>query len=332
MKKFLIVVLLALLAVPVSVSALVTYSGNQVNILDPVPDDVFATGGMIEVNAPVGSITAAGGTITINAPVSGDVIAAGGTVTINGDVGGKVVAVGGTIDLAGNVTTNALLQGGTVTIRKSATIGKDAMISGGTVRNAGTVVGNLTVRSQSAENTGSAGTYEVKPDQGAGRAAAGVFSVLAILLCLGWFIVGLLLIRVMPARFLQVESEVRTSTLLKFVVGFAAIIIAAIAFVLLAITIILLPLALILGGLALIGLLLANLFVALGLGRVISGYFKWNGKEWQLYTVGFLVLMVLFLIPVINILAFVISTSLGFGAILYAVRNNREAITGSASP
>ncbi|HET6581164.1 MAG TPA: hypothetical protein VFG36_04705, partial [Methanoregula sp.] len=257
---------------------------------------------------------------------------AGGTVTINGDVGGKVVAVGGTIDIAGNVTTNVLLNGGTVTIRKSATIGKDAMISGGTVRNAGTVVGNLTVQSQSAENTGSAGTYEVKPDQGMGASALWVLSVLAILLCLGWFIFGLLLIRVMPVRFLQVESEVRTSTILKFVVGFAAIIIAVIAFVLLAITIVLLPLALVLGGLVLIGLLLANLFVASGLGRVISGYLKWNGKEWQLYTVGFLVLSVLFLIPVINILAFVISTSLGFGAILYAVRNNWAAIAGSASP
>src|SRR4030042_4977844 len=132
MKKFLIVVLLVLLALPVSVSALVTYSGNQVNILDPVPDDVFATGGMIEVNAPVRSITAAGGSITINAPVSGDVIAAGGTVTINGDIGGKVVAVGGTIDLAGNVTTNVLLQGGTVTIRESATLGERAKLSGGT--------------------------------------------------------------------------------------------------------------------------------------------------------------------------------------------------------
>jgi len=330
MKKVLIIVLLVLLAVPASVSALVTYSGNQVNIVDPVNDDVFATGGMIEVNAPVRSITAAGGTITINAPVSGDVIAAGGTVTINGDIGGKVVAVGGTVDLAGNVTTNAVLQGGTVTIRKSATIGKDAMISAGTVRNAGTVTGKLSVQSQSAENTGSAGSYEVKPGQDAGASAVWVVSFLAILLCLGWFIIGLLLIRIMPARFLQVESEVHTHTLLKFIVGFAAIIIAVIAFVILAITVVLLPLALVLGGLSLIGLLLANLFIASGLGRVIISYLKWNWKEWQLYTLGFLVLFVLFLIPIINILAFVISTSLGFGAILYAVRKNWDTITGSA--
>jgi hypothetical protein len=329
MKWLLIIVVLALLAIPVSVSALVTYSGNQVNIIDPVNDDVFATGNMIDVNAPVQSITAAGGTITINAPVKGDVIAAGGTVTINADVGGKVVAIGGNIDLAGNVSTNVVLQGGSVTIRKSATIGKDATISAGSVRNAGTVMGTLSVQSQSVENTGSAGTYEVKPDQSPVKSLAWLFSVAAILLTLGWFIIGLILIRIMPARFLQVESEVRTTTVIKCVVGFAAIIIAILVFVLLAITIVLLPLALVLGGMALIGLLLANLFVASSLGRVICGYLKWSGKEWQLYTIGFLALCILFLIPIINILAFVISFSLGFGAILYAVQKNWGAITGA---
>ena len=329
MKKIIFIVVLFLLAVPAGVSGLVTYSGNEVKITDPVADDVFVTGGMIEVDAPVRSITAAGGSITINAPVSGDVIAAGGTIFINGDVGGKVVAVGGTIDLAGNVTTNVVLQGGTVTIQESATIGKDAMISAGSVQNAGTVLGKLTVQSQSVENTGHAGTYEVKQGRGIGAAAVWFFFVLAILLLIGWFIIGLLLIRVMPARFGQVELEVRTNTLLKFGVGFASIIIAGIACVLLAITVVFLPLALVLGGLALLALLLANLFVASGLGRVISGYLKWNGKEWQLYTVGFLVLCVLFLIPFINILVFVISTSIGFGAILYSVRNNWGAITGS---
>jgi hypothetical protein len=329
-KKILIIVVLALLAIPAAVSALVTYSGNTVTIVEPVNDDVFVTGGMIEVNAPVQSITAAGGTISINAPVRGDVIAAGGTIIINGDVGGKVVAVGGSIDLAGNVTTNVVLQGGTVTVRKSATVGRDAMISAGSVRNAGTVLGTLSVQSQSVENTGNAGRYELKQDQGAGKSLVWLFSIVAVLLSLGWFIIGLLLIRIMPARFLQVEQEVRTSTLLKFGIGFASIIIVMIACILLAITVALLPLAVILGGMTLIGLMLSSLFVASGLGRVISGYLKWDGKEWQLYTVGFLVLCVLFLIPIINIITFVISFSLGFGALLYAIRKNWEAITGPA--
>jgi hypothetical protein len=106
--------------------------------------------------------------------------------------------------------------------------------------------------------------------------------------------------------------------------------ISIIAFFLLAITIILLPLALVLGVMVLISLLLANLFVASSLGRIISGYLKWSGKEWQLYTLGFLALCILSVIPIINILTFVISFSLGFGAILYAVRNNWGSITGSA--
>lgn len=330
MKKYLIIALLVLLVIPAGVSALVTYSGSSVNIIDPVADDVFVTGGMIEVNAPVRSITAAGGTITINAPVSEDVIAAGGTIIINGDVGGKVVAVGGNIDLSGNVTTNAVLQGGTVTVRNSATVGKDAMISAGSVRNAGTVLGTLSVQSQSVENTGHAGTVIVKKAQGSGIATVWLFSVVAVLLSLGWFIIGLLLIRILPARFFQVEREVRTDTLLKCVVGFASIIIAFLACIFLAISVVLLPLALVLGGMVFIGLLLAGLFVASGLGRVIGGFLKWNGKEWQLYTAGFLALMILLLIPIINILTFVISVSLGFGAILYTIRKNWGAITGSA--
>jgi hypothetical protein len=330
MKKFLIIVLLTLLVIPFSVSALVTYSGNHVSINEPVNDDIFATGSTIEVNAPVQSIVAAGGTITINAPVRGDVVAAGGTVSLNDDVGGKVVAVGGTIDLAGNVSTNAVLQGGAVNIRKSVIIGKDATISAGSVRNAGTVMGTLSVQSQSVENTGRAGTFEVKSDPSRQKLPIWLFSLVAILLTTGWFIIGLLLIRIMPVRFLQVESEVRNNTLVKCVVGIAAIIISVIAFVLLAITIVLLPLALILGGLVLISLLLANLFVASSLGRIIFGYLKWTGKEWQLYTVGFLMLCILYIIPIINIFTFVISFSLGFGAILYAVRNNWGVITGSS--
>lgn len=332
MKRFLVIVVLVLLAIPLSVSALVTYSGNQVTINDPVNDDIIATGNMIVVNAPVQSIVAAGGTITINAPVKGDVVAAGGTISLNSDIGGKVVAMGGSIDLAGNVSTNAVLQGGIVNIQKSATIGRDATISAGSVRNAGTVIGTLSVQSQSVENTGSAGTYEIKTDQPGGRSPVWLFLVVAVLLTAGWFIIGLLIIRIMPARFLQVESEVRTGPLVKCIAGIAAMIIAIIVFVLLAMTVILLPLALVLGGMVLIGLMLANLFVASSLGRVICGYLAWSGKEWQFYTLGFLALCILWLIPIINIITFVISISLGFGAILYAVQKNWGAITGSIPP
>jgi acetyltransferase-like isoleucine patch superfamily enzyme len=328
MKRFLIIVFF-LLTIPLSASALVTYSGNQVSIDEPVNDDVFVTGNMIEINAPVQSVVAAGGTITINAPVKGDIVAAGGTITINDDVGGKVVAVGGNIDLAGNVSTNAVLQGGRVNIRKSVVIGKDATITAGSVHNAGTVMGKLSVQTQDVENSGTAGTYEVKVDRSPGR-FLWLFSLIVLLLTIGWYILGLLMIRFVPVRFLQVESEVRINTLVKCAVGFAAIIISVIAFVLLAITIILLPLAIILGVIVFISLVLANLFVASSLGRIIFGYMKWSGKEWHLYTVGFLALCILYIIPVINILTFVIGFSLGFGAILYAVHNNWGAITGSS--
>jgi len=330
-KRILFIGILALLIIPMSALALVTFAGDQVNIVEPVNDDVFVTGNAIYVNAPVQGITAIGNTITITAPVKGDVTAAGGTVTINNDIGGSVVAVGGNVDIAGNVSNNVEIHGGIVTIRKSVTIGKDATITAGSVQNDGAVLGTLSIQNQSGENRIRAGTYEVKPDQSPMKLFGWLFVVAAILLILGWFIIGLLLIRIMPVRFLQVESEIRTNGIVNFVVGFAAIIIAIVGFVLFAITIVLLPLALVLGGMILIGLLLANLFVALSLGRAICGYFNWTVKEWQFYTIGFLALCILFLIPIINILVFVISSCLGFGATLYAIQKNWGSITGTST-
>ena len=134
------------------------------------------------------------------------------------------------------------------------------------------------------------GTFDLKTDHSRGKLSLWLIPLIAVLLTIGWFIVGILLIRIMPVRFLQVESEVRTNTIVRCVAGFAGIIIAFVAFVLLAITIVLLPLALILGVMVLVGLLLANLFVASSLGRIIFGYLKWSGTEWQLFTVGFVVL------------------------------------------
>ena len=219
------ILILFLLFLPVGVSALVSYSGNQVSIDTPVSDDVFAAGGAITVNAPIDSLIAAGGTITLNAPVKGDVIVAGGRVIANNNIGGKLVAAGGTVDVNGDVGTNALITGGTVTINPRATIGRDAAISGGTVTNSGHVTGNLSVRSQSFTDTGTVGgssTY-VHTDP---VSFTKIFTVLGILFSIGWLILGLVLLKIAPARYRVVEDEVTKSPVVKLVVGFVGLIVA----------------------------------------------------------------------------------------------------------
>ncbi len=322
------ILILFLLFLPAGVSALVSYSGNQVSIDTPVSDDVFAAGGAITVNAPIDSLIAAGGTITLNAPVKGDVIVAGGRVIANNNIGGKLVAAGGTVEVNGDVGTNALITGGTVTINPRATIGRDAAISGGTVTNAGHVTGNLSVKSQSFTDTGSVGgtnTY-VRTDP---EAFTKIFTVLGILFSIGWLVLGLILLKIAPARYRVVENEVTKSPVIKLVVGFVGLIVAFILLVILAITIVGLPVALVSGLLVIIGIICSVFFVSSAFGRLLFNWLKMEIKDWHAFIAGFVLLNIVFRIPVAGIIIFIITVSLGFGALLYAVHDNWKAITGT---
>jgi len=324
----LLLIILALL-LPAGVSALVTYDGSQVSVNQPVHDDVFASGGTVDINAPVDSLIAVGGTITINAPVAGDVIAAGGTITVNNDIEGKLIAAGGTIMVNGDIGTNAILAGGTVTLGPGATIGRDAMVTGGQVTNAGNVTGNLSVSAQSFDDRGTAGHLEVElsepRDQLSAFRSLGLF-----LLSVGMFFLGLVLIRVAPARFLAVEEEARRSALVKTIAGFFGIIVAFIVLILVSITIVLLPLAFILWEAFFLGLLISTLVVSLAFGRTIAGYLKWEAPPWQYFIVGFIVLNLLFRVPVVGIVFVVITVSLGTAAFFWTIWLHRDVIRGAA--
>ena len=313
-------VILAIL-LPTGVSALVTYNGGEVLIDHPVQDDVFATGGTVTIDAPIASLIAAGGMVNINAPVSGDVIVAGGTVNIGANIGGKVVAAGGTVTINQEVGTNAVVTGGSIIIGKGARISRDALISGGTVTNAGEVKGNLTVRAQSFINTGTAGNLDVQLSEPRGEFSR-IFAIFGVLFTIGMFILGLVLLRIAPAHFLSVEGEVRTASFLKTAVGFVSLIVSFIILILASITIVLLPIALVLWMVFFIALILATLFVSLAFGRIIFRYLKKEAQPWVMFVVGFIVLSLIFLIPIAGFILLVIAESLGFGAILFTIRKD----------
>jgi hypothetical protein len=328
-KRGILFTLILVMLLPAVVSGLATYNGGQVVIGQPVPDDVFASGGMIEVNAPVDSLIAAGGTININAPVKGDVIAAGGTININGDIGGKLVAAGGTINVNNGIGTNAVLAGGSVNIGQGATIGRDALISGGRVSNAGTIAGNLTVRARTFENTGTAGHLNVelsKPREEFSR----IFSIFGIIFTIGMFILGLILLHFAPGHFMAVEEEVRKSAILKTVGGFFAIIVSLVVLILISVTIVLLPIALLLWMAFFAGLLLSTLFVSLALGRILALKVKWEAPPWQMFLLGFVILNIASRIPVAGIIVLGISASLGFAAFFLTLYRNRDKILGES--
>jgi hypothetical protein len=320
-------VLLLVMLIPAGVSALATYNGGQVTIGQPVPDDVFASGGAIEVNAPVDSLIAVGGTININAPVKGDVIVAGGTINVNGDIGGKLVAAGGTINVNSGIGTNAVLAGGNVHLGEGATIGRDAMISGGRVSSAGTITGNLTVRARTFENTGTAGHLNVELSEPRDEFSR-IFSIFGILFTIGMLILGLILLHVAPRHFMAVEKEVRKSALVKTVGGFVGIIVSVVVLVLISITIVLLPVALLLWMAFFAGLLLSTLFVSLALGRFLIAKGRWEAPPWQMFLLGFVILNVASRIPVAGIIVLILSVSLGVAAFFSTLYKHRDTLLG----
>ncbi len=331
MKPTLALVLLVLMLIPAGASALAMYSGGTVTINEAVDDDVFASGGTVDVNAPVRSLIVAGGTVTINAPVAGDVIAAGGTITSNAEIGGKLVAAGGTVDVRENIGTNLVATGGTVLIEPTATIGRDALLSGNTVDNAGTINGKLTVQAQTFSNTGSAREVTVE-QRNVEAALAGFFAVFSILFTIGLFILGILLLHFLPRRFLAVELQVRTQPVIRFVVGIVGIFLFLLVSFLLIITIVLMPLGILGLLLAGIGLLTSTLFVSSGLGRVIARKAGWQWKEWQIFLLGFVILNIVYRIPILGGIILLIAVSLGFGALLYCAHDHWTMIRGEPLP
>lgn len=331
MKRLLLVALLLVLLLP-HVQALQMLSGDQISIDSPIDDDVFAAGDTITINAPVAGLVIAGGDIVINAPVNGDVFVAGGQIAVNSDVDGKIVAAGGEIDLKG-AATNAVIAGGEVNLHPTVVISRDAVISGGTVSNAGTIVGNLTVRAESFQNTGSAGFVDFKRAEGLREFESRLRQlsiIVHILMAVGFFILGIILLKLFPTQFFRVEEEVRESPLRNTAVGFVLIITSVILIFLLAITIVGLPVALIMGMLFIIALMLSYLFVSFAVGRKIVDALKVKTNDILIFILGFIILSLLFQLPYAGGFISIVAVSLGFGALVYAVRNNWQSLTAGS--
>ena len=138
----------------------------------------------------------------------------------------------------------------------------------------------------------------------------------------------MILVKFLPGIFMAVDSEVRSSTLLKTILGFVMIIASFIAVLLVAVTVVGLPIALISFLLILATLMLSGTFISFSLGKWIGEQTKIKQGNSILFVIGFVILNVLFLLPFVGGLISLISMSLGFAAILYAARHflrNSEA-------
>ncbi len=335
--RIIVLLLLLLIIVPGAHAVRMIGGDDPVVVSEPIDDDVFAGGGMLSIEAPVDSLVAVGGEIDVTAPVRGDVIVAGGKVRIDTSVGGKVVVAGGEVTLDGPVARNAVVTGGEIVFGPNTSIGRDAHVMGGSFRNEGRVNGTLQVSSESFVNRGSANVtrYDEVRDRPDGPnpidgLLSGIGALISFLVILGYLILGLILLAICPSTASILESRVREQPLPALVVGIASIIAAIILGMLLLVTIVGIPIAVLLWLGVVAGIMVAGLIVALSVGRIIARVVKIGENRFVHFIVGFIVLNLVYLIPLLGGLAKLLVVSIGFGVIVMTVLDRVSSSRGTA--
>ncbi|MFH0968851.1 MAG: hypothetical protein V1862_14325 [Methanobacteriota archaeon] len=309
--------------------------GDTIIIDTPINDDLLISGGTVTINSPVKSLTFAGGTLIVNAPIQENLIAAGGQILVNAPVGVDIIAAGGQINITSNVSgkilaagghvtmngdaSNVAISGGTVNLGNTSHVSGDALISASGYTTGGLVEGNLTAE---GDKGGFGPSFDL---QKVISIISTIVMVMQILFAIGMLILGIILIRLIPTQFREVTSTIRNSPLMSLVLGIAGIIFAFILIMILLITIIGIPIAVLIGLILLIGLMISTIFTGSALGTFITAKM---GKEYSLimsFLIGFVILEIIFLIPIVGFFLEILAVFIGLGALIMTTRNIIES-------
>ncbi|MFI5283325.1 MAG: hypothetical protein ACHQ0J_09375 [Candidatus Dormibacterales bacterium] len=247
----------------------VTVGPNEV-----VNDDLYVAANTVDIQGTInGSLIAVGGTITVSGTVTRDVMASGATISIPGIVQGSVRVAGNNVTITGKVAGDVVAAASTLTLDREATIGRDVMAVAATatlaapiardVQIAGTniifsntvggnvtaydstlkldsgtaIAGNLNYTSNNAVSIGSdasvAGSTQHSYPSNGPTAASYVIGWFQALV--GFFILGALLILLVPKFDAKATEAYRTQPWTRLGIGLLALlvvpVVALIAFV-----------------------------------------------------------------------------------------------------
>lgn len=319
-----------------------------------ISDDLYVAGGTVTINGTInGDLIVAGGNVTINGTIRDDAMIAGGTVIMAGDIGQSIRAAGGNISINGEVGEDLVVSGGNVDVSSNSTIGRDVLLSSGSARLSGPVgrgvrgaagsliidtrigngvrvnVGDLTLTDQAvingdlvytSENTaeiadGAQVTGEItrrEPPAAEPGVAGRIFSFIASFIAA--FLFGLLLLLLFPVGTVRVADTVRGSPWISLLIGFALLVVVPVAIIILLILLVTIPIGVTTLFFYILGIYLAKVFVGLGLGRLMAGYFKWNIGNILALLIGLAIITLLGLIPFIGPLVRFVYIIFGLGA------------------
>lgn len=142
MKKAIIILALAIMLTPLTVSAYSIKTDNSVYVpkTETIEGNLYAAGANLTIEGKVtGDVICAGQSINISGDVAGDVICAGQSINISGNVGGSMRAAGNSINLSGKISRNVMAFGASILSAASSTVGWDMLAVGGFAQIAGNV-------------------------------------------------------------------------------------------------------------------------------------------------------------------------------------------------
>ena len=323
-KYFFIFCMTALVLVPLVIPdssfALEVISGNQISIQEPIQDEVVIFGETVYIDAPVRGAIVFANIIHVNAPIEGDLLTAGRQVTVNADVSGKIVAAGNIIDLGGK-STNAILAANSIHFNPTSVVIKDAYVAGGTINNEGNISGQMVAMTDDFQNNGTIGELDIRSQDSMMPDMEGWLSLFGILFVIGFGILGIILVKLLPNQFDSVRLVMKKSIIKNTVVGFLLIILFVVVIVLSAITVVGMPVSAFGLLILLIGLILSSLMVSFVIGKKILELLGRKSSGGDIHNIssfliGFAILNLLYIVPIpyFGQIAQVIVTSMGFGS------------------
>lgn len=337
---------------------------NYIKAGETVDGAVYLAGDAVHIEGTVnGDVNCAAQTVVITGMVNGDVNCAGLAVTVGGKVTGDVRVAGESVTISGEIAGSATAFGQTITVETAARIGRDAVLGGSEVLVNGAIGRDVVATAQTATLNGPVvrdveGAYEdltigndaaiggflhYTSDNGAqisgkingdvkreersqytGRQADVIQStVTSMIVLLAWLaLMALALQLIFPKKIHTATSLTPQGAVLATALGLVSLITIPIIAVTLMVSVIALPLgvALLLAWLALCAMSAG--VTAIYLGRVLLK--KINIHPVARSVMAALGLGVIFMIPLINILAIVGSLAFGTGAVLYALRGEQK--------
>jgi cytoskeletal protein CcmA (bactofilin family) len=326
-------------------------AGHTVDVRGTVNGDVFCAGETVTVNATVhGDVICAGQDITIKGHVDGDVRVAGQTVhigaqvqrnltlfaqtfTLDSDakVGQDALVNGGTSDVQGSVGRDMILNSSDGTVMN--TVGRNLRFSGDDlhIRSGATVHGDVQYTSTHDADISSlahisGSTHHTVPDQSRRHGHRGMvvgFSLgfyLIALMLLG--VTALVLVLLFPKPLHEVSGVIARSMGKTLLTGFLAGLAVPIAFFVLLFSLVGIPLAVILLLAWFLVLLLSGPVAAYYLGSMVLAKSK---NSILMMMLGTFLLVTLYFVPVIGMLAMLVASWLGSGAILLMLKRRLPA-------